>query len=86
MKTSLQIAKKGDPEHRKAKDPARANKKKKKKKKKSKQGNGSELCKLLRRQPLKKRAGWKLAQVKSVKQTHSEERKEPYIRESKHTK
>ena len=43
--------------------------------------NGSELCKLLRTQPLKKRAGWKMAQVKSVKKTHSEERKEPYISE-----
>ena len=40
--------------------------------------NGSELCKLLRRQPLKKRAGWKMAQGKSVKKPHSEERKEPY--------
>ena len=29
--------------------------------------------------PLKKRAGWKMAQVKSVKKSHSEERKEPYI-------
>ena len=29
--------------------------------------NGFELCKLFRRQPLKKRAGWKMAQVKSVK-------------------
>ena len=28
--------------------------------------NGSELCKLLRTQPFKKRAGWKMAQVKSV--------------------
>ncbi len=36
--------------------------------------------------PPKKRAGWKTAQVKSVKKSHSEERKEPYIRESNHTK
>ena len=28
--------------------------------------NGSELCKLLRRQPLKKRAGWKMAQCEKV--------------------
>ena len=48
--------------------------------------NGSEAFKLLRRQPLKKRAGWKMAQVKSVKKSHSEERKEPYISESSHTK
>jgi len=41
--------------------------------------NGSELCKLLRRQPLKKGAGWKMAQAKSVKRSHSKERKEPYI-------
>ena len=40
--------------------------------------NASELCKLLRRQPLKKRAGWRMAQKKSVKKLHSEERKEPY--------
>jgi len=26
--------------------------------------NGSEVCKLLRRQPLKKGAGWKMAQEK----------------------
>ena len=43
--------------------------------------NGFKLCKLLRRQPLKNRAGWKMAQVKSVKKSHSE-RKEPYIREA----
>ena len=42
---------------------------------------GSVLCKLLRRQSLKKRAGWKMAQVKSMKKSHSEERKETYIRE-----
>ena len=41
--------------------------------------NGSELCKLLRIQPHKKTAGSKMAQVKSVKKSHSEERKEPYI-------
>ena len=44
--------------------------------------NGSELCKLLRGQPLKKGAGWKMAQVKTVKQSHSEERKEPYREKS----
>jgi len=48
--------------------------------------NGSELCKLLRRQPRKKRAGWKMAQAKSVKKSGSQERKEPYVRESNHTK
>ena len=48
--------------------------------------NGFELCKLLRRQPLKKRAVWKMAQVKSVNKSHSEERKEPYVRESSYTK
>ena len=37
--------------------------------------NGSELCKLLRRQPLKKRAGWKMAQAKSVKKSGSQDRK-----------
>jgi len=48
--------------------------------------NGFELCKLLRRQALKKRAGWKMVQVKSVKKWHPEEREDPYIRESNHTK
>ena len=31
--------------------------------------NGSEAFKLLRRQPLKKRAGWKMAQENSVKKS-----------------
>ena len=35
---------------------------------------------------LKKRAGWKMSQAKSVKKSHSEERKEPYIREIIYTK
>ena len=78
MKTDQQIAKNRDTEDRKAKERARAGK--------TNRVNGSELCKLLRRQPLKKRAGWKMAQVKSVKKSHSEERKQTYIRESSHTK
>ena len=41
--------------------------------------NGFELCKLLRRLPLRKRAGWKMTQENSVKKSHSEERKESYI-------
>ena len=48
--------------------------------------NGSEAFKLLRRQPLKKRAGCKMAQENSVKKSYPEERKEPYVRESSHTK
>jgi len=48
--------------------------------------NGFELCKLLRRQPIKERDGWKMAQENSVKKSHSKERKEPYIRESSHIK
>jgi len=48
--------------------------------------NGFELYKLLRRQPLKKRAGWKMTQENSVKKSHPEERKEPYITENRHTK
>ena len=43
------------------------------------------LCKLLRRQPLKKRAGWKMAQEKQHEKV-ALRRKEPYIRESNHTK
>ena len=77
MKTALQVLKNGDTEDRKGKEQARAEK--------NKQVNGSELCKLLRRQPLKRRAGWKMAQVKSVKKSHSKKRKEPYIREISHT-
>ena len=76
MKTALKIIKNGDTEDRKAKEQAQTEKAK---------VSGFELCKLLRRQPLRKRAGCKMAQVKGVKKSHSAERKEPYIREISHT-
>ena len=47
--------------------------------------NGFELCKQLRRQLTpqkkkeKKRAGWKMAQAKSVKKSHSEEKRSPTL-------
>ena len=69
MKSSTQIVKKGDTENRKAKEQARGEKA-------NKIMNGSELCKLPRRQPFKKRAGWKMVQENSVQKSHSEERKE----------
>ena len=78
MKTDLQIAKNGVTEDRKAKERARAGKANKWTDPSS--GNCS------KGQSLKKRAGWKMAQVKSMKKSHSEEGKEPYIRESSHTK
>ena len=69
---ALQIAKNGDTEDRKAKEQTRAEK------------VTSERIRAL--QTAQKRAGWKMAQVNSVKKSHSEERKEPYIRDSSHTK
>ena len=48
--------------------------------------NGSELCKLLRRKPLKKELGGRWLRKNIVKKSYPEERKEPYIRESSHTK
>jgi len=73
MKTALQIVTNGDTEDKKAKEEARAEKANKWTDPSS--ANSAE-----------KIGGWKLAQVKSVKKSHSEERKEPYIRESSHTK
>ena len=35
------------------------------------------VCSLLSRQPLKKRAGWKMAQKKNVKKSHSKQRRNP---------
>ena len=78
MKKSLQIARNGDPEDRQAKEQARAEKANKWTDPSS--ANCSE-----NNEPLKKRAGWKMAQAKSVKKSGSQERKEPYVRESIHT-
>ena len=38
--------------------------------------NGTELCKMFRRQPLKKRSWMEMAHVKSVNMSHTGERKE----------
>ena len=74
----MEIDKNEPPKDRKAKEKARAEKANKW------TDTSSANCSV--RQPLKKRAGWKMAQENSVIRSHSEERKEPYIRESTHTK
>ena len=48
--------------------------------------NGFELCKLLRRKHSRKELGGRWLRKNSVKKSYPEERKEPYIRESRHTK
>ena len=78
MKTALRIAKNGYPEDRKANEQAQAEK------------LPSERIRALqtarKTTPHEKSWGCKMAQAKSMKKSHSEERKEPYIRESNHTK
>ena len=78
IKKALQTPKNRINKHRKDKEQAVAEKAKI-------SVNGSKLCKLLRTEPVKERAGWKMDQERSLKKTHSEERKEPYIREGSHT-
>ena len=78
MKTALKIVKNGDTEDRKGKEQARAEKANKRTDPSS--ANCSED------NPSRKRGGWKIAHVKSVKKSHSEEKKQPYITESSHTK
>ena len=78
MKTTMKIIKNGDTEDRKAKEQAQTEKANKWTDLSSANCSGDNRS--------EKRAGWKIARVKSVKMSHSEERKESYIRESSHTK